>query len=114
MGLLRLLSILVTALLFGGSVALPAVAQAGPVHLAQDEGIENENAESEDSEGEGQKGAEAESGAGKGAQEEAAEEEGPPWTFQMARISLALILLFLAGMGLLYYRMIATRQRGPA
>ena len=114
MGSRRLLSFILAAFVIAGSIVLPVAAHAGPLHLAQDEGIENENAESGDSEGEGQKGSGAQSGAGEGAEEEATEEEGPPWTYQMARISLVLILLFLAGMGFLYWRMIATRQRGAA
>lgn len=64
-------------------------------------------------EGEGQSDADAETGAGSGEQEagESTEEEGPPWTYQMARIGLGLMLLVGLLMGLLYYRMIASRQR---
>jgi hypothetical protein len=40
------------------------------------------------------------------------EEAGPPWTYQMARISLALLALLLLGMGAVYYRLVVKRQRG--
>ena len=92
---------------------LPAsIAQARTVTLAQD--TETEQGESGNtSEGEGQSDADAETGAGQGEQEggESAEEEGPPWTYQMARIGIGLMVLIGLMMGLLYYRMIASRQR---
>jgi hypothetical protein len=113
MALRRLLP-LVFALLLAGlhvSFALPARAS---VQLAQEDGTENENAEGgEEAEGEGQSDPDAESGANEEQTEEAAtEEEGPPWTYQMARISIALILILVAGVGLLYYKLIASRQKG--
>ena len=37
---------------------------------------------------------------------------GPPWTYQMARISIVLLLLIIAAVGLLYYRLVIARQRG--
>ncbi|MBK5226885.1 MAG: hypothetical protein JJE05_00040 [Actinobacteria bacterium] len=39
-------------------------------------------------------------------------EVGPLWTFQMARISLALLFLALLGAGWWYYRLVVRRQRG--
>jgi 4-amino-4-deoxy-L-arabinose transferase-like glycosyltransferase len=39
-------------------------------------------------------------------------ETGPPWTYQMARLSVALLVLLALGIGLMYYRLIAKRQRG--
>lgn len=99
--------------------ALPiSVAYAGTVTLAQeadtegvvgeeDEGTGGEGAE----EGSGQSDADAETGAGADEQEAATEEEGPPWTYQMARIGIVLMLIVGLLMGLLYYRMIASRQR---
>ncbi len=62
-------------------------------------------------EGEGQDEPEAETGAGEGETEEA-EEGGPPWTYQMARISIALTVLLALGMGYLYYRLVVVRRRG--
>ena len=103
-------------------LALPISAvQAKTVTLAQEvdteEGAVDQEDESQGSEsgneaeGEGQSDADAETGAGAGEQEAAEEEEGPPWTYQMARIGIALMLLIGLAMGLLYYRMIASRQR---
>lgn len=40
------------------------------------------------------------------------EEAGPPWTYQMARISLLLVALLFLGMGAVYYRLVVRRQRG--
>ena len=37
---------------------------------------------------------------------------GPPWTYQMARISIVLLLLIFAAVGLLYYRLVIARRRG--
>ncbi len=42
----------------------------------------------------------------------AAEETGPLWTYQMARISLAMLLVLFMGAGLWYYRLVVKRQRG--
>ncbi len=94
---------------------LPAtMAQANTVTFAQ-VGEEDESEQGEGGnvgEGEGQSDPEAETGAGKGEQEGGeSEEEGPPWTYQMAWIGIALMVLIGLLMGLLYYRMIASRQR---
>lgn len=104
----RLAAVLSLFLIFA---AIPLV--TAPVAWAQD--TESEGGEaSNEGEGEGQSDADAETGAGEGEQEEAATEEGPPWTYQMARIGLVLLALVGLLMGLLYYRMIASRQRGAA
>lgn len=94
---------------------LPAsIAQARTVTFAQ-VGEEDESEQGEGGnvgEGEGQSDADAETGAGEGEQEGGeSEEEGPPWTYQMARIGIGLMVLVGLMMGLLYYRMIASRQR---
>ena len=98
-----ILSLLLICLLVPASAA-----SAGDlIPLAQD-------TETEGGEGEGQSDADAETGAGSEEQadgEESAEEEGPPWTYQMARIGIVLMLVVGLLMGLLYYRMIASRQR---
>lgn len=62
--------------------------------------------------GEGQDDPAAESGAGEGESGEAATETGPPWTYQMARIALVLLLFLGLSTGLLYWRLVASRQRG--
>jgi hypothetical protein len=52
-------------------------------------------------------------GAGGGkAQPAATPTPGPPWTYQMARISVVLLVLIIAAVGLLYYRLVIARQRG--
>ena len=98
-------------------VALPlgsaAVASATPrnVVLAQaGGGGDTEQGESGDSGGKGQSDSKAETGASNSS--ETAEEEGPPWTYQMARIGIGLLVLMALGLGLLYYRMVVSRQRG--
>jgi hypothetical protein len=50
-------------------------------------------------------------GGGK-AQPAATPSPGPPWTYQMARISIVLLLLIIAAVALLYYRLVIARQRG--
>lgn len=74
---------------------------------------ETEQSEADDEEdGTGQSDTDAETGASSEEQAgEAVEEEGPPWTYQMARIGIALMLLIGIALGALYYRMIASRQR---
>ena len=39
-------------------------------------------------------------------------EAGPLWTYQMARMSLALMLALLLGAGYWYYRFVVRRRRG--
>ena len=58
---------------------------------------------------EGQSGADAKKD---GEATPAAPEEGPPWTYQMARMGLAILFFLALGMGLLYYRFVVVRQRG--
>lgn len=52
-----------------------------------------------------------ETGAGQGETESAAEETGPPWTYQMARLALLLLVVLGVGIGFWYWRLIARRQR---
>lgn len=63
---------------------------------------------------EGQSDAEAETGAGEGTTEEAETETGPPWTYQMARIILALLVVLALSIGWMYWKLIAGRQKGAA
>jgi len=71
-------------------------------------------AQEEESEGQDQGGQdpETETGADEGQTEEAAEEIGPPWTYQMARLGIALMVVLALGIGLAYYRFVTKRQRG--
>lgn len=121
--LLALVLVLVLAL-----TLLPsAVALAGPSYHAQvtgpgeagqdgsggdPTGPDDEGAgqEEQDEAGEGGSQPGAETGAG-GQTEEAAEETGPPWTYQMARISLFLLLLLGLGIFLAYRKLVMSRQR---
>ena len=65
-------------------------------------------------EGDGQGDPEAETGAGEGQTEEVAEETGPPWTYQMAWITLALLALMGIGLVVLYYRLVVQRRKSGA
>ena len=109
-----LLSFLLLAVLC--AALLPAsTAVAAPRHqivLAQEEETDTEEGESSDSGGEGQDDPEAETGADEEAPVE--EETGPVWTYQMARMSVGLILLLGVGMALLYRRLIGGRQKTGA
>ena len=96
-------------------------AQDEDTTTTEDEGVigeEDESQGTEDTEGSesGQSDEEAETGAKKGktAEGEAPEEEGPPWTYQMARIGIVLMLLVFGAIAMLYYKMVVLRQRGEA
>ncbi|HEV2756892.1 MAG TPA: hypothetical protein VG318_14085 [Actinomycetota bacterium] len=126
----RLVVLLALGLLLGMVAATDALAAGGLVlaqevgegedgsdigaeeNTQQQEGAVSEGDEGDDSESGGQDEPEAETGAGAGESEDAATETGPPWTYQMARMALAaLVLLGLAIAGA-YYRFVVTRQRG--
>lgn len=78
----------------------------------QSEGGANEGDEGEDQEGGGADEPEAETGSGADQTEEAATEAGPPWTYQMARIALASLVLLALAIAGAYYRFVVVRQRG--
>ena len=71
-------------------------------------------AQEEESEGQDQGGQdpETETGADEGQTGGAAEETGPPWTYQMARMGIGLMVILALGIGLAYYRFVTKRQRG--
>jgi hypothetical protein len=52
--------------------------------------------------------------AQQGQEEGGGTETGPPWTYQMARITLVLLVLLAVAIGLLYYRLVVRRRRGGA
>ena len=129
----RRLGLLFALMLLVSGTALAEAALAGPVVLAQEigegegesdvdgeesnqqsEGGVSEGDEGEDQESGGADEPEAETGSGADQTEEAVEETGPPWTYQMARMSLA--ALFLLGLAIAgaYYRFVVMRQRGAA
>lgn len=98
-----LLVVLAAAVFHGPAVAKGGYSLRNGAVLAQEEEAETET---------GGQDTEAETGAGQGETQEAPAEPGPPWTFQMARIGGALVLVLLAGIGWWYYRLIVRRQRG--
>ena len=127
----RRLGLLFALMLLIGGTALAEAAFAGDVVFAQEVGETEEESgitgeegseqseggvgggdEGDDQESGGQDEPEAETGSGADQTEEAVEETGPPWTYQMARMALgALVLLGLAIAGA-YYRFVVMRQRG--
>lgn len=82
--------------------------------VAQQPGTDQqvEGGEGQDDEGSGSSDEEAETGVEEGQEEGVAEETGPPWTYQMARISLALLALLALGMAFLYFRLVVQRRKG--
>jgi hypothetical protein len=59
-------------------------------------------------------GAKTDSGDDAKAETPVVEEEGPPWTYQMAKITFAMLFLVFLGMGLSYWKLIGSRQKGTA
>jgi hypothetical protein len=41
-----------------------------------------------------------------------AAETGPPWTYQMAKVTLVLLVLLGLAIGAIYYRLVVRRRRG--
>lgn len=68
----------------------------------------------EDKGGEGQDDPEAETGADESESESATPEEGPPWTYQMAKISLIGLAALLLACAYLYWRLVHQRRRGES
>lgn len=101
----RLVALMGVAALVLAVVGAPALA-AGAT-LAQQE--EEQDVQGE--EGGGQD-AEAETNPGEGGG--AVEETGPPWTYQMARLTLIGAFFLLLAIGAAYYRFVVMRQRGEA
>ena len=102
------------ALLFAvaASVLVAAPSFAAPSFVTAQEDAETEGEEPEGGTGQSEPEAETESGAE--GSEPAEPETGPPWTYQMARIGLVLLLFLGLSIGLAYYRFVASRQRGAA
>lgn len=104
-------------LLLGAVWWVPGSAGASDrVILAQDpnteEDVVGQEEEAEGQESGNEENAPAESGADEGQTEGAAEETGPPWTYQMARLGILLVLLMILGVAFAYYRFVIRRQRG--
>lgn len=109
--------LLVLAALLSTLFALRApLAHASDVVLAQesetegsDQGDESDSGATDEDEGSGS--SEAEVGSNEGQSDPAAEETGPPWTYQMARMIVALAVLMALGIAFLYWRLVVQRQR---
>ena len=108
------------ALTVGALIASTAVAHAAPdtAILAQEDAQPNEDTDVQGGEGQDEGGAgQDDPDAETGASEEETEggtstETGPPWTYQMARITLVLLVFLALGLGYLYYRLVASRRSG--
>jgi hypothetical protein len=104
------------ALLAVALVAPAAQASTTGTLLAQEQPTEEpavEGGEGQNEGGDGQGDPDAESGASEEeAEGSATEETGPPWTYQMARITLVLLLFLALGLAYLYYRLVAQRRKG--
>lgn len=112
----RMFPVLLLLIVLAAVIVPASSAIAAPRHhivLAQDSGTDTEESGG-DKGGEGQKDPAAETDPGAGKDAPAEEEEGPPWTYQMARLSIGLVLLLGGGMALLYRKMIGSRQKSPS
>jgi hypothetical protein len=101
-------------------VALPTAASASGKVFAQDVGEGEEDAqpgedqpsgESEDGEGQGDAESQTDPEAGG---EEGESETGPPWTYQMAWMGMALGFVVIGLIGFMYWRLVVRRSRGVA
>jgi cobalamin biosynthesis Mg chelatase CobN len=106
---------LVAALLFLAAVssAAPAFATSS-VATAQTGETGEQEGEGGQGQGEGQDDPDAETGASEEESEGGATETGPPWTYQMARITLIGSAFLLLACGYLYWRLVVRRRRGEA
>lgn len=93
--------------------AAPTVALAGSRTVVA-QGTEDSETTGEDSGGTGQSDPKSETGSEQEATQEETTETGPPWTYQMARISVVLLVLIALAIGRLYYKLVASRQRSAA
>lgn len=111
------------AVMLVAGVFLAPIAQASELVLAQETGEDSGgNVDESDAGGEETAGTSQDEGAGEEAAESGAggesggatEETGPPWTFQMARLTLVLLFLWGLVTVIQYYRMVVQRSRGRA
>lgn len=103
--------ILAAALVLAGITTAPALAAAPRHVLAQSD---SGDAETQDiAGGSGKSDAEAETGSEKDAAP-AEPKTGPPWTYQMARMSVVLSLLLALAIFRWYWKLVGSRQKGAA
>ena len=106
LAILIALAAVVSSLLVHASPVLASEERA----LAQTE--QEGGGEGEESEGTTQQGGtEDEEGESAEEGEGGATETGPPWTYQMARIALVLLVLTFLGVAFAYWRFVAMRRR---
>ncbi len=94
---------------FGASVRVLAQVDESDEESETEQGTDV-SGEEEGGVGQDDPGAETDPGTGEAAETET----GPPWTYQMARIGLVLLVFLALSIGLAYYRFVASRQRGAA
>ncbi|MBA2426336.1 MAG: hypothetical protein H0V60_04530 [Actinobacteria bacterium] len=106
---MRALPVTVLAVVIACMSCLPPFAPmaraAEQVVLAQDDEAGGQEGGSGDDTG-------AESGASQEETSATTEEAGPPWTYQMAFLSIALVLLLGLAIARWYYQLIVVRRRG--
>ena len=94
--------------------ATAATVRGGALALQQTGGADESQGGEQGKAGAGQSKPDAETGASKDESESATEKTGPPWTYQMARITIGLTILLFLGTGYLYWRLVVTRRRREA
>lgn len=107
----RLASILVVLVAVGsGFPLLVSPVQAGTIVRAQQPTGQDDEAEGQEGRNSDDTG--AESGASQEETESSTEEAGPPWTYQMAFLSIGLMIALALAIARWYYLLIVTRRRG--
>lgn len=97
-----------------GLVAIPSVAYASGIAVMAQGTSDDEETQGEEPGGEGQSDPEAQTGSEESETAEAATETGPPWTYQMGRMALALTALLGLAIIRMYYKLVVNRQKGTA
>ncbi|HEV3473423.1 MAG TPA: hypothetical protein VG408_09535 [Actinomycetota bacterium] len=112
--LVSIFAVLALLLLVGTASAVAAPSVVAQVDESDQESETEQGSETSGEEeggvGQDDPGAETDPGSG----EPAEQETGPPWTYQMARIGLVLLVFLGLAIGMAYYRFVASRQRGAA
>ncbi|GEM_PF-2584251 len=111
---MRALPVTVLAVVIACMSCLPPFA---PMARAAEQVVLAQQPTGEDDEAGGQEGGSgddtgAESGASQEETSATTEEAGPPWTYQMAFLSIALVLLLGLAIARWYYQLIVVRRRG--